>query len=666
MPVTGYDLRNKTSMMDLASLLGHVNTTSFLFGDDDDNKPVKQAQNTASPDAKTYLQLYTTDDQFPILVRREGDGPMQLSASSAALDLALSQSPGPEAQQAADKAKRHRQSLPPSAMRQTSYLGGDGAMSPLNSILSDLATAKNTAANRRSLEVKFAGVTENKRPSLLTSSPNAGANGFPRLQSSYSTNDIPTLKSTKTTSPAERKAVAIQDPQTDYRSPDRTQVNLATLNALTGPDNRQAQDLHNSFTQLEEQNNGFRSPQTGLQASAAPFGPSVVAPSQESGNTGTAVPAAQPIAPYGAPAAFYGGYGMQILNGAFNNMYIGGNQGYGQMPIYPGAYGGYSQYPQPAAARYPDSQNRVTQQRRTQNGDENARFANIKLESLTGEIHQLCKDQHGCRYLQKKLEDRNPEQVQMIFEETAPHVIELMTDPFGNYLCQKLLEYANDDQRTTLIRNASPQMVKIALNQHGTRALQKMIEFVSTPQQINMIIDALKYEVVPLIQDLNGNHVIQKCLNHLSAADAQFIFNAVGTNCVIVGTHRHGCCVLQRCIDHASGEQKGQLVGHITNNAFALVQDPFGNYVVQYILDLGEPTFTEPLCRGFVGNVVLLSKQKFSSNVIEKCIRTASDDTKRLLIEEMLNPVELDKLLRDSFANYVVQTAVSHLHLLLV
>ena len=157
------------------------------------------------------------------------------------------------------------------------------------------------------------------------------------------------------------------------------------------------------------------------------------------------------------------------------------------------------------------------------------------------------------------------------------------TDPFGNYLCQKLLEFANDDQRTVLIRAAAPSMVKIALNQHGTRALQKMIEFISTPEQIQVITEALRYDVVPLIQDLNGNHVIQKCLNHLSPEDAQFIFDAVGTSCVIVGTHRHGCCVLQRCIDHASGHQKGQLVHYITLNAFTLVQDPFGNYVVQYI-----------------------------------------------------------------------------------
>lgn len=55
------------------------------------------------------------------------------------------------------------------------------------------------------------------------------------------------------------------------------------------------------------------------------------------------------------------------------------------------------------------------------------RYNNAQLESLRGEIYPLCKDQHGCRYLQKKLEERNPEHMQMIFLEINEHVVELMT-----------------------------------------------------------------------------------------------------------------------------------------------------------------------------------------------------------------------------------------------
>ncbi|KAH9005921.1 ARM repeat-containing protein [Lactarius hatsudake] len=280
----------------------------------------------------------------------------------------------------------------------------------------------------------------------------------------------------------------------------------------------------------------------------------------------------------------------------------------------------------------------------------------------------LCKDQHGCRYLQKKLEEGVPEHRDMIFRETFGHFAELMTDPFGNYLCQKLLEYSTDEQRNIICESVAQDLVNISLNMHGTRAVQKMIDFLSTRRQtdhryhgqIHSIIVALSLHVVVLIKDLNGNHVIQKCLNKLAPEDNQFIYNAVAANCVEVATHRHGCCVLQRCIDHASDHQRIQLVNEITYNALTLVQDPYGNYVVQYILDLNDNRFSDAVIRQFIGNVCALSVQKFSSNVIEKCVRVAEHNTRKLLIEELLNRTRLEKLLRDSYGNYCVQTALDY------
>lgn len=55
------------------------------------------------------------------------------------------------------------------------------------------------------------------------------------------------------------------------------------------------------------------------------------------------------------------------------------------------------------------------------------RFAGTRLEELQGEIAGLCKDQHGCRFLQKKLEEGMPEHRDMIFRETFGHFAELMT-----------------------------------------------------------------------------------------------------------------------------------------------------------------------------------------------------------------------------------------------
>jgi hypothetical protein len=596
---------------------------------------------------------------------------MQLSASSAALDLALSQSPGPDANANGWSAfARHRpsqQSLPMNTMHGQLNGQGNGSASATQSNASSESPISVRPSYRHSLDLKFFDGPQDS-PTQLASPPKHVQATPPKLQSSYSANDVPTMKTTANGMSSVNTTPNSHAQQHFHNH--NASLGRIPPNAMNNRHSREMSGGENLTALREAQNGGYQSIQSALQASAPPFGPSITQGMSQAQATPTMTsPTAQQG--YSVPS-YYNNYNMQMMTMGMQNMQISQSMYSSHNPYT--NYGGCGMYLQNGGR---DSQARVIQQRRQTDGEgEKAsllncvdlanqliamnRFANLSLEQLGGEIYALCKDQHGCRYLQKKLEDRNPEQVHMIWLETNQHVIELMTDPFGNYLCQKLLEYCNDDERTVLIENASHDLVRIALNQHGTRALQKMIEFISTPGQIQTIIGSLRYRVVELIQDLNGNHVIQKCLNKLSPVDAQFIFDAVGHHCVDVGTHRHGCCVLQRCIDHASGEQKAWLIRQISNNAFVLVQDPFGNYVVQYILDLNEPVFTEPLVAMFQGRVGQLSRQKFSSNVIEKCLRCAQEPSKDMLIEEMLQPSELDRLLRDSFANYVIQTALDY------
>lgn len=50
-------------------------------------------------------------------------------------------------------------------------------------------------------------------------------------------------------------------------------------------------------------------------------------------------------------------------------------------------------------------------------------------------------------------------------------------------------------------------------------------------------------------------------------------------------------------------------------------QDPFGNYVVQYVLELGDASASGLVMRGLAGHWPDLAQQKFSSNVVEKCLK---------------------------------------------
>src|ERR1700722_10034185 len=127
------------------------------------------------------------------------------------------------------------------------------------------------------------------------------------------------------------------------------------------------------------------------------------------------------------------------------------------------------------------------------------RFAGTRLEDLQAEIPSLCKDQHGCRYLQKKLEENVPEHRDMIFRETFGHFAELMTglvhffsvaktaahtylviDPFGNYLCQKLLEYSSEEQRNVICHPVAKKPISFSPARVPCMLREKLIDFLSS------------------------------------------------------------------------------------------------------------------------------------------------------------------------------------------
>jgi hypothetical protein len=64
MPVT----KSRNGMHEMLSL-DQTNTTRFLFGDEEDQ---------SASDLKSYLQMNATDDNFPILVRRD-ENPRRVS-----------------------------------------------------------------------------------------------------------------------------------------------------------------------------------------------------------------------------------------------------------------------------------------------------------------------------------------------------------------------------------------------------------------------------------------------------------------------------------------------------------------------------------------------------------------------------------------------------------
>jgi Pumilio-family RNA binding repeat len=292
------------------------------------------------------------------------------------------------------------------------------------------------------------------------------------------------------------------------------------------------------------------------------------------------------------------------------------------------------------------------------------------LEALLGQIRRLSRDQVGCRLVQQALEEDGPMAATMILHEGLPFWGEAMVDPFGNYLFQKMLEKVTPEERVMLIKNVSTRLVNASLNLHGTRSVQKVVELCADDEKdghgagleenaSSVLTAALAPAAARLCIDSHGNHVIQRILLRLGTKYSKFVFDAVAASVGDVARHRHGCCVIQRCLDSPPSESRAYLVRCIVDRSLDLMQDAYGNYVVQYVLDVCCDEDVHAVCESVVGRVNLLAIQKFSSNVMEKCLERCSDRVKEAYLLEMSDSQRVRELMMDPFGNYVIQRALS-------
>lgn len=285
-----------------------------------------------------------------------------------------------------------------------------------------------------------------------------------------------------------------------------------------------------------------------------------------------------------------------------------------------------------------------------------------QLRDIRGHVTEFCGDQHGSRFIQQKLESSTDEEKEEIFSELVPSgLLSLMTDVFGNYVVQKLFEFGSLEQRNLLVSVMEGHMLPLSLQMYGCRVVQKAIECITVEQQAAFVHE-IEADVMRCVKDANGNHVIQKLIERVTPDLLGFV-TAFQGNVYDLATHPYGCRVLQRCFEYLHEPQTRPLIDELHKYTTQLMQDQFGNYVIQFVLEHGAPADREWILHKLRGQMVQMAKHKFASNVCEKALVTADSESRRLLIEEIMtprpdtvNPIVL--MMKDSFANYVLQRAL--------
>ena len=280
------------------------------------------------------------------------------------------------------------------------------------------------------------------------------------------------------------------------------------------------------------------------------------------------------------------------------------------------------------------------------------------VRQIEGHVIEFCQDQNGSRFIQQRLEMGDVMEQQIVMGEVLPAIRLLRNDVFGNYVIQKLLDFGSPGVKADIRDTLKGEMLQLSLQMYGCRVVQKALEALDE-QDIPALLAEFHHNVLSCIHDQNGNHVIQKCIEVMSirarkgrqvgdqdradtlSGQIDFIVSDVLANTATLSCHPYGCRVLQRILEHCDDERKTAALDKIALCHRKLLDDQYGNYVIQHVLQYGrDPDRDSILGIVLESGLLRLSRQKFASNVVEKLLKYGNGNQRSRIVEEMLKVSE--------------------------
>ena len=280
----------------------------------------------------------------------------------------------------------------------------------------------------------------------------------------------------------------------------------------------------------------------------------------------------------------------------------------------------------------------------------------------------LIKDKFGCIMMKSKVVSDPYYANEILFHQIKNDLKDLCFDNFGNYFIQSYLDVISFDNLNTFLNLITDNFTDICLSFYGTRIIQKIIDKIFfIPILLN------KFAFILNNKDFNkicnsqyGNHVVLKFLETLHSSEyTNFIYNNIQNNFLLFTNNKHGVFIVQKCISEGNEIQRKIIYQLLFDNLCAIIENEFGNYLVQFILLNKaniEQTFHEilPIILKIEKNIIRFCFSKYSANVIEKCFEQSEDIIRNHILDFLFNchGDEIIEIIFNEYGVYIILKAI--------
>jgi hypothetical protein len=290
------------------------------------------------------------------------------------------------------------------------------------------------------------------------------------------------------------------------------------------------------------------------------------------------------------------------------------------------------------------------------------RYIDINIfNSIKSKLFYIIKNQNGCKIIQKFLHNTPPEIIHLIFEELYENILTLLLDSNSNNLCIKLFLLLNPIDNSKFFSLIIKNFLLLSINKISTHSIQLIISQIVNVNKRKIIVQIVNSNLMKFSFDIYGCHILEKIIMCYEPEICKEIYNFIINNFLLLSNHVNGLCLIKQFLIIQYKKEYFSLIKKILiEKIFLLIENPYGNYALQIVIDNWTHEDIIHIFQQFFGNCTELSIMKFSSNVIERLIEKSQVFIDYFIKETCINKKTIGLLIKNNFGNYVIQTALKY------
>ncbi|KAG4910751.1 pumilio homolog 4-like isoform X1 [Glycine soja] len=255
---------------------------------------------------------------------------------------------------------------------------------------------------------------------------------------------------------------------------------------------------------------------------------------------------------------------------------------------------------------------------------------------LTGHVLPLSLQMYGCRVIQKALEVVDADQQGQLVSELNGAIMKCVRDQNGNHVIQKCIECVPQDKIQFIVSSFYGQVVLLSTHPYGCRVIQRVLEHCDDLNTQQIIMDEIMQSVGTLAQDQYGNYVIQHIVEHGKPHERTAIISKLAGQIVKMSQQKFASNVIEKCLAFGSPEERQILVNEMLGTSDeneplqAMMKDPFGNYVVQKVLETCDDRSLELILSRIKVHLNALKRYTYGKHIVSRVEKLITTGEKRI------------------------------------